>query len=737
MTNNLRADFSKCNPLGNNETQLSTYLKNNPNNVLYVKDISDYTPPGSTSTQPKYYTGSGATTQYVSSVIGQKALNSTGNTIDEFNQTVGFDKAPEYMNIQAQPRAPGTEYGNPFWCMTCNEKKFTGLHTTDPSKSAICGIPIPGCPELGGISNVSNTGANTTTWQLLWDKAPLSDFRKDAYWDEQGGVDCKARWGGQCDLGYSWNGRYVWSRPCSDVPDSGGLIGGYETVNIPHKDVCIAKYNNKVYNNPTSAPLYANGVVAENARCIYPFDTIQSNADLEKLNTLMANEQFPKDLGDKLYNNYCFRNNAEYITDPQCTNWCKNHVGSSSSTGDKCILQDWQRGYCKGKNVMNLGDSDMYICSTYCEDNPNFCHDRRKEYCQAKYYALRQAYDDANTTMNSISSTNTQPSGFFGTLRSFLGLDALSPVEQAKLDLETFLNDDQCGCYLPDSVYQEYADALKKKIGTTSVLISNYIDNNSKCMYPSCATAKTTYKDGLECPSVVLCSQNVSITLGENASIEADSADINQSQECSSEINEKITSQCEYGTWGDWSACENDIMKRTRTLLAGQSEVCTAMTETLACTSSDPVTSDPITSDPVTSDPVTSDPVTSDPITSDPITSDPITSDPVTSDPITSDPVTSDPITSDPVTSDPVTSDPVTSDPVTSDPTPEEKAVAERTEEEKEEEEKAVAAAAEQMAKTNKLLMYIGIGFGAFMLLLIFIGFIISIVSDSNESKAS
>lgn len=288
-----------------------------------------------------------------------------------------------------------------------------------------------------------------------------------------------------------------------------------------------------------------------------------------------------------LKQSYCTgeNNNDRYKT-TTCSNWCADMQNDTRSNSfqnyiNRCNNNDYQQEYCKDtiriiddseesdtrtsgflrrlvkreQNTRNVQVADTFnktICRDYCDENifsngsdeagsdrKDWCRNKRKEYCAAKY---DQYKNDPDKLSRFLSADTTTPEGEIGA---------------------------KCGCYLPDEVYQAYVDKLKTGIATKD----NFLDAHKECLFPACGTADTEFHP-FNCPNIVLCSQNVDIDVGEGATIMGD-----VSSQSTQDCDYNSIAACQYDS-PEWSECKDDGFRyRTRTLQSGPTDTCAAKVE--------------------------------------------------------------------------------------------------------------------------------------------------------------
>jgi len=163
----------------------------------------------------------------------------------------------------------------------------------------------------------------------------------------------------------------------------------------------------------------------------------------------------------------------------------------------KCSVENFKENqkncfdFCLGSTPVNSGCLD--IMGEYCfskKDNDDI-YFKTDERCQQYFSNFVRSYDTIpdGSTKNRFKSYCTK----FETLASYATL--ASPLDQ-----------EICGCYLKDDIYDDYINQLRVKFPD---YISNIIESEEKkCLFYNCGT-KNKYKDVKECRA--LCLQGIKI----------------------------------------------------------------------------------------------------------------------------------------------------------------------------------------------------------------------------------
>lgn len=200
----------------------------------------------------------------------------------------------------------------------------------------------------------------------------------------------------------------------------------------------------------------------------------------------------------------------------------------------------------------NIISENPPTCMNYCDmASPSmtasrrlWCNEQKKLYCTQEYNQLREKGDSVALT--------------------------------------EFVNRKDCGCHLPDTVYDEYIEDLIEKMGpSANSFIQQYLRDNKKCMFPSCSAALSHQRHTSECTIPNICVQNTDVKI--DAGSISGNIDTTVAQNCVANIQNVEKANCVYNNWTNWSACKDGERSRQRTLKSGDASVCPTETEYEDC----------------------------------------------------------------------------------------------------------------------------------------------------------
>lgn len=245
-------------------------------------------------------------------------------------------------------------------------------------------------------------------------------------------------------------------------------------------------------------------------------------------------------------------------TDPRCISYCESIQNNAAMIQEatQCKLDKWQRGYCNNDLILNAQNA---TCMDYCNpgrmdinvDTNDWCTSKRRDLCATRERTLK-----AN-----MLAKNDDDS------------------KQAYKDLIT---SQACACYLPESVYTEYVDDMKRKMGLKSGqqdMIITFLEANKKCMYPPCATTRPEFRPFV-CPALQLCIQNIDVDI--QGSTITGSSDVNAAMNCFNSI--QSTRKCNH-SYGPWTDCVDGTQTRIGTPTSDSDSGCQPSKETQKCES--------------------------------------------------------------------------------------------------------------------------------------------------------
>lgn len=151
---------------------------------------------------------------------------------------------------------------------------------------------------------------------------------------------------------------------------------------------------------------WRNMDIVDHVQCNYPIDAIKTGTQARDVMNKADSKQIPKSIEKGLMQNYCLRKEnglRKNIYKPECADFCLKYA-RENICGENT---DWERGFCKGKRVLNLGDKKLdpsNVCTRWCQD-PQFrnnCIAERNSYCAQEYNRLKKEYEDekARLTVN-------------------------------------------------------------------------------------------------------------------------------------------------------------------------------------------------------------------------------------------------------------------------------------------------------------------------------------------------
>ena len=280
----------------------------------------------------------------------------------------------------------------------------------------------------------------------------------------------------------------------------------------------------------------SKGAYHDHLQCSYPKDALKNE---DQAYALLESTVIPEGMKNYFMKEYCVPQGAGGFESPAinervCGDWCRKQIGENGEYKSLCEARPWQSGYCTHERLQQLG-TDV-TCSQFCTEAPHLCHARRYQFCKEQYEKAKEAGGDV---------------------------------------FEAFLKDAKCACYLPEHVYDDFITDFIDKTGAQGTL-RQYLVNNKKCLFPSCGTASSSYREG-ECHPMTICAQNVNVGIVDST-VTSEDTSITLQQDCAVEISKQL--DCEYGGWLPWGEYVDGVRTRIRDLIAGDPSKCAVQVQT-------------------------------------------------------------------------------------------------------------------------------------------------------------
>jgi len=192
---------------------------------------------------------------------------------------------------------------------------------------------------------------------------------------------------------------------------------------------------------------------------------------------------------------------------------CLQTIGPSYNSA----ISFYQKNTFSRLSNVGISDSNL-VCKEWCAENPAYCDILKRDYCKGEMLndPVCQEYCKKSTS----------------------DCDVVLQEYCASKNIKDVKDSDLCGCFLPSNFYNQYFDALEKRMVNTQLA-----NVNPACGYMPCksSTLKPRSEKNRKCPDILQCIQNVIIDIQSNEVV-IDDIDITQDATCKKSFKDDI--QC-------------------------------------------------------------------------------------------------------------------------------------------------------------------------------------------------